>query len=45
MIRADKIGAIEHLVEASSRRGAGIKLICPLSSENSGIVRRISEKA
>jgi hypothetical protein len=45
MIRADKIGSIDHLVEASSRRGAGIKLICPLSNENSGIVRRISEKA
>jgi two-component system, OmpR family, sensor histidine kinase VicK len=45
MIRADKIGVIDYLVEASSRRGAGIKLICPLSNENSGIVKRISEKA
>jgi two-component system sensor histidine kinase VicK len=45
MIRADKIGVIDYLVEASSKRGAGIKLICPLSNENSGIVKRISEKA
>jgi two-component system, OmpR family, sensor histidine kinase VicK len=45
MIRADKIGVIDYLVEASSRRGVGIKLICPLSNENSGIVKRISEKA
>ena len=45
MIRADKIGVIDYLVEASSKRGAEIKLICPLSNENSGIVKRISEKA
>ena len=45
MIRADKMGVIDYLVEASSKRGAGIKLICPLSNENSGIVKRISEKA
>ena len=45
MIRADKIGVIDYLIEASSKRGAGIKLICPLSNENSGIVKRISEKA
>jgi len=45
MIRADKMGVIDYLVEASSKRGARIKLICPLSNENSGIVKRISEKA
>jgi len=45
MIRADKIGVIDYLVEASTKRGARIKLICPLSNENSGIVKRISEKA
>jgi len=45
MIRADKIGVIDYLIEASSKRGAGIKMICPLSKENSGIVKRISEKA
>jgi two-component system sensor histidine kinase VicK len=45
MIRADKLGVIDYLIEASSRYGAVIKLICPLSNENSGIVKRISEKA
>jgi hypothetical protein len=40
MIRADKIGAIEHLVEASSRRGAGIKLICPVSKR----IQELSEE-
>jgi two-component system, OmpR family, sensor histidine kinase VicK len=45
MNRADKLGVIDYLIEASSRRGAMIKMICPLSKENSGIVKRISEKA
>jgi two-component system sensor histidine kinase VicK len=45
MIRADKLGAIDYLIEASSQRGAMIKIICPLSKENSGIIKRISEKA
>jgi two-component system, OmpR family, sensor histidine kinase VicK len=45
MNRADKLGVIDYLIEASSRRGTMIKMICPLSKENSGIVKRISEKA
>ena len=45
MNRADKLGVIDYLIEASSRRGTMIKMICPLSKDNTGIVKRISEKA
>jgi hypothetical protein len=45
MIRADKLGIIDYLLEASTKRRAGIKIICPLTDENSEIVKRISEKA
>jgi signal transduction histidine kinase len=45
MLRTDKIGAIDYLIEASSKRRAAIKIICPLSRDNIQIVKRISQKA
>jgi two-component system, OmpR family, sensor histidine kinase VicK len=44
MVRLDKLGVIDHMIRAS-QNGAIIKIICPLSEENSDIVRKISEQA
>ena len=44
MIRVDRLGAIDHIINAS-QRGATVKIICPLSEENSGIIRKIGEQA
>ena len=43
MIRADKIGVIDSLIEASAKKGAIIRIVCPLAEENSEIVKTISE--
>ena len=45
MIRADKLGIIDSLIEASSQGSAVVKMICPLSEENSAIIKRISQRA
>lgn len=45
MIRANKIGVLDSLVEASAKKGAIIKIVCPLAEENSEIVKSISERA
>ena len=45
MVRADKLGVIDYLIEASAKRGALIRIICPLMKENLEIVKAISEKA
>jgi two-component system sensor histidine kinase VicK len=45
MIRADKLGIIDSLIEASSQGSAVVKMICPLSEENSDIIKRISQNA
>lgn len=45
MIRANKIGVLDSLVEASAKKGAIIKIVCPLEEENSEIVKSISERA
>jgi two-component system, OmpR family, sensor histidine kinase VicK len=45
MIRANKIGVIDYLIEASAKKGAIIRIICPLAEENSEIVKMISKKA
>jgi two-component system, OmpR family, sensor histidine kinase VicK len=34
MIRANKIGIIDSLIEASAKKGAIIRIICPLAEEN-----------
>jgi two-component system sensor histidine kinase VicK len=44
MIRVDRLGAIDHIIDAS-QRGATVKIICPLSEENSRIIRKIDEQA
>jgi two-component system, OmpR family, sensor histidine kinase VicK len=44
MVRVDRLGVIDYVIDAS-QNGATIKIICPLSEENSKIVKRISERA
>jgi len=44
MLRMDKLGVVDHLIKASQRR-CEVKIICPLTEENSEIVKRISEQA
>ncbi|HET9357616.1 MAG TPA: HAMP domain-containing sensor histidine kinase [Nitrososphaeraceae archaeon] len=44
MVRLDRIGIIDYTIKAS-QNGAIVKIICPLSDENSQIVKRISEGA
>jgi two-component system, OmpR family, sensor histidine kinase VicK len=45
MIRADKIGVIDSLIEASTKKNAKIRIICPLTEMNSEILNRISQKS
>jgi two-component system, OmpR family, sensor histidine kinase VicK len=45
MVRAYRLGVLDSLVEASTKKGALIRIVCPLSEENSGIVKSISERA
>jgi two-component system sensor histidine kinase VicK len=44
MIRLDRLDAIDHIINASLA-GATVKIICPLSEENSRITRKIHEQA
>jgi two-component system, OmpR family, sensor histidine kinase VicK len=44
LLRADNLGTIDCLIMAS-QQGATINIICPLSEQNSGIVRKISKNA
>jgi two-component system sensor histidine kinase VicK len=43
MLRMEKLGVIDLLIEAS-QKGATVKIICPLTTANSHIVKRISEQ-
>jgi two-component system, OmpR family, sensor histidine kinase VicK len=45
MIRANKIGVIDYLIEASAKKGAIVRIVCPLTKENSEIVKMISKRA
>jgi two-component system sensor histidine kinase VicK len=45
MVRAYRLGVLDSLVEASTKKGALIRIVCPLSEENSEIVKSISERA
>jgi signal transduction histidine kinase len=45
MIRVDRIGVIDCLIKASQEYQAIVKIICPLSKQNSHIVKRISDRA
>ncbi len=44
MVRLDRLRGIDYLINAS-QNGATINIICPLSEENSDIVKKISQKA
>ncbi|MDP9289683.1 MAG: ATP-binding protein, partial [Thermoproteota archaeon] len=44
MVRVDRLGFIANIIEAS-QKGATVKIICPLSDENSEILKKISEQA
>jgi signal transduction histidine kinase len=49
VLRSDKLGIINYLIEASTKtgamKGATIRIICPLTVENSHIIKKILEKA
>ena len=51
IVRSDRLGIIDYLTEASAKRrgvmkgGATVKIICPLTVENSHIINKIKENA
>ncbi|HKG40533.1 MAG TPA: hypothetical protein VKA98_00165 [Nitrososphaeraceae archaeon] len=50
VLRSDKLGIIDYLIEASAKRrgtmkGATIRIICPLTVENSHVIKKIMENA
>jgi signal transduction histidine kinase len=44
MLRAHRLGVLDYLIEASSKKGALVRIICPLADENSEIVKTMSER-
>jgi hypothetical protein len=44
IIRVDNLGIIDYLINAS-QNAANVKIICPLSEENSHLIKKISESA
>ncbi|MFL6385226.1 MAG: sensor histidine kinase, partial [Nitrososphaeraceae archaeon] len=45
IIRADRLGVLDSLINASKNKGALVKIISPITDENSQIVEKICEKA
>jgi two-component system sensor histidine kinase VicK len=45
MVRIDKLGIINYIIRASRENEATIKIICPLTEDNSEIVNRITKNA
>jgi len=45
MIRAYRLGVLDSLIEASTKKGAIIRIVCPLAEENLDIVKTISKRA
>ena len=46
MVRADRLGVIDYLVKVSHKESpVSTKIICPLSKENFGILKRVTEQA
>jgi two-component system sensor histidine kinase VicK len=45
MVRAYRLGVLDSIVDASTKKGALVRIVCPLSEENSEIVKTISERA
>jgi two-component system, OmpR family, sensor histidine kinase VicK len=44
VLRLERLGVIDDIIN-SSQNGAAVKILCPLSKENSHIVKKISENA
>src|SRR5919199_873036 len=44
MIRLERLGIIDDIIKCS-QKGAEVRILCPLSKENSHIVKKISENA
>jgi signal transduction histidine kinase len=49
LIRSDKLGIINYLIESSAKtgamKGATIRIICPLTVENTHVINKIKENA
>ena len=45
LIRAEKLGVLDCLINASNNKGALVKIISPITEENSQIVEKIRERA
>jgi signal transduction histidine kinase len=45
MIRAYRLGVLDSLIEASTKKGAIIRIVCPLAEENLDIVKTISKRS
>ena len=45
MVRAYRLGVIDSLMDASTKKGAIIRIVCPLAEENSEIIAKISKRA
>jgi hypothetical protein len=41
MVRADRLGVVDYLIK-TSKKGASIKIICPITEENSEVIKQIS---
>ena len=44
MVRLERLGVIDYIIE-TSRNGTAVKILCPVSKENSHIIKKISENA
>jgi len=45
IIRADRLGVLDSLINASKNKGAVVKIICPITDENSQVVEQTCKKA
>ena len=45
VIRADRLGVLDSLINASKNKAASVKIISPITEENSRLIEQISEKA
>jgi two-component system sensor histidine kinase VicK len=45
IIRADRLGVLDCLINASKSKGARVKIISPITEDNSQIIEQIYEKA
>lgn len=45
MVRAYRLGVLDSLIDASTKKGAIIRIVVPLAEENSEIIAKISKRA